>query len=205
MDIGYSDMTEQTVIWDNDMSVQAEVSDGGVVEQNEYTDNAEGKRKKAPKKDRSNAKYSETDFLGLPRAEQLKLAEKYWNGTVADFDDGTFQFSYTHFGEVCKRIGFRKGIVDTMPERAPVLSGTPQKGSTIYIDHGRRESATKKLTLSNETIEKMDLLLGDKLSNIEKSKVIDAIISQAFDEKLAAQKAGQFGVAYRPMEEERLL
>ena len=161
-------------------------------------------KRRATKKDRSNAKYSEADFMGFPRAEQLALAEKYWNGPVDEFDDGTFQFSYTHFANLCQKLGFRKGIVDTMPEDVALDNIAPS--SIIYIDHGRRElTEVKKLTFSKSTIDKMEQLLGDKLSNVEKSKVIDEIFSQVLDQKLKDKKAGQFGVAYRPHDEERLM
>ena len=161
-------------------------------------------KKRSQRIDRSNAKYSEEDFMKLPRKEQLELAEKYWNGPVADFDDGTFQFSYTHFANLCQKLGFRKGIVDTMPEGE--ASDPVAPSSIIYIEHGRREETeVKKLTLSKSTIDKIDQLLGDKLSNVEKSKVTDEILSQALDQKLADKRVGQFGVAYRPLAEERIM
>ena len=163
-------------------------------------------RSRAAKKDRSGGKYSEEAFLALPRSEQLALAERYWNGPVATFDDGTFQFSYTHFGKICEQIGFRKGIVDTRPEIKLPDKEETEPSAIIYIDHGRREETiVKKLTLSKETEEKISRLLGDRLSNIEKSKVVDVILSQALDRCLVEQKAGLFGVAYRPTEEERLI
>ena len=164
----------------------------------------EEKKTRAPKKDRSNNRYSEEDFLGLSRKEQLALAEKYWNGPVSDFDDGTFRFSYAHFGKLCERIGFRKGIVDTMPEEEKVSIGKTEN-NTMYIDHGKRESVTKKMTFSVTTIEKIDKLLGADLPNIVKSKIVDAILDQALEKKLNDQKAGRFTVAYRPVEEERIL
>lgn len=163
-----------------------------------------GKKKKSRKIDRSGCKYSEKDFLQMPRAEQLVLAEKYWNGPVADFDDGTFQFSSTHFATLCQKIGFRKGVVDTLPENA--TSDQENTSSVIYIDHGRREATeVKKFTLAKGTIEKMDQLLGDTLSNVERSKVIDAILVEALEQKLAEQRAGMFKVVYRPLDEERIL
>ena len=188
MDFSNTYMSEELNVTDTDMEQETEDS-----------------KKRASKIDRSSAKYSEDDFMKLPRAEQLGLAEKYWNGPVADFDDGTFQFSYTHFANLCQKLGFRKGIVDTMPEgEFPDPEVAPS--SIVYIEHGKREETeVKKLTLDKCTIEKIDKLLGDKLSNVEKSKVIDAILSQALDKKLADKRVGQFGVAYRPLAEERLL
>ena len=139
--------------------------------------------------------------MALPRAEQHALAEKYWTGHVTDYDrDQMFQFSYSHLAELCKRLGFRKGIVD---DRAGEV---PQEENIIYIDHGKRvETVEKKITLSQETEKMLDELLGNKLSNIERSKVIDAIFRQALVPLLKDKEEGRFGVAYRPTEEERLL
>ncbi|MCI5857083.1 MAG: hypothetical protein MR016_06925, partial [Agathobacter sp.] len=135
----------------------------------------ENDKKQRNRIDRSTHKYSEEAFLRLPRAEQLALAEKYWNGPVDHYDDERmFQFSYSHLAELCKRIGFRKGVV---VDRADEV---PQEENIIYIDHGKRsETVEKKITLSQETEKMLDELLGNKLSNIERSKVIDAIFRQA--------------------------
>lgn len=160
------------------------------------------KAPRAHRKDRSNGKYSETDFLNLPREEQLKLAEHYWMGRTEDFDDGTFQFSYTHFAELCKMLGFRKGVVDELKSNNNCTSLKKK----IYIEHGRREETdVKKLTLSVSTINNLDMLLGNRLSNIEKSKVMDIIIAEKVDELLKIKKEGEFSVAYRRCEEERLI
>lgn len=187
----------------NDSYVYEEnnITDTNEVEQIENLDqDADESKKRTARVDRSNAKYSAEDFMALPRAEQLALAEKYWNGKVENYDDGTFQFSYSHLAKLCQDLGFRKGIVDTMPE------GAVDPSSIIYIEHGRRvETEVKKLTLSKSTIDKIDELLGDKLSNVEKSKVIDEILSQALEQRLADKRVGQFGVAYRPLEEERII
>ena len=186
---------------DSYMYEENNITDTNEAEQIENLDqDADESKKRTARIDRSNAKYSAEDFMALPRAEQLELAEKYWNGKVENYDDGTFQFSYSHLAKLCQELGFRKGIVDTMPEGATVPS------SIIYIEHGRRtETEVKKLTLSKSTIDKIDELLGDKLSNVEKSKVIDEILSQALEQKLADKRVGQFGVAYRPLEEERII
>lgn len=163
------------------------------------------KKKRCKCKDRSNSRYSMDDFMKLPRAEQLELAEKYWNGPVADFDDGTFQFSYTHFANLCQKLGFKKGIVDTIPKgEAQVSEVAPS--SIVYIEHGKRgETVEKKFTLAKTTVDKIDQLLGDQLSNIERSKVIDALLSQVLDQRLSEKSKGQFGVAYRSVEEKRLI
>jgi hypothetical protein len=182
--------SRQTISTDTNLSVEKDSSFGL----------KEEKRKRASKKDRSNGKYSQEDFLNLPRVEQYALAEKYWNGPVADFDDGTFQFSSTQFAKLCEKLGFRKGIVDTLAEES--LSDSQD---TLYIDRGRRgETVEKKYTLSKETVVKMDELLGS-LGNMEKSKVLDLLLSQMLDEKLEAKRAGHFHVVYKASAEEILM
>ncbi len=92
----------------------------------------EKSKKKETKIDRSNAKYSEKYFLeSLSREEQHELAEKYWNGPVANYDDGTFQFSYAHFADICKKLGFRKGIVDTLVSSTSAEAIKPKSESII--------------------------------------------------------------------------
>lgn len=154
-------------------------------------------KKKSSRIDRSNAKYSEEDFLKLPRKKQLQLAETYLlNMKSEDFDDGTFQFSRSHFASICERIGFKKGFIDA--------NGSQEE--KLYIDHRKRkETIIKKITLSKKTVEKIDKLLGDNLSKVEKSKIIDLLLEQIIDEKLALKEAGKFKVAYRPTDEERLI
>ena len=160
------------------------------------------KKKRSKCKDRSNSRYSMEDFMRLPRHDQLALAEKYWMGRTECFDDGTFQFSYTCFGNLCKQLGFRKGIVDTRSEEAAIEN----TNSVVYINHGKRgETVEKKFTLAKTTVDKIDQLLGDQLSNIERSKVIDALLSQVLDQRLSEKSKGKFGVAYRSVEEKRLI
>ncbi len=164
----------------------------------------EGK-KRAAKVDRSLNKYSEEEFRALPREEQLRLANIHWMDSKGYDDSKMFQFSYTHFSNICKELGFLKGVIDTREGKAP----EPHKvasDSIIYIEHGKRkETEVKKLTFAKDTVDKIDQLLGDKLSNVERSKVIDAILSQALDNKLADKRVGQFSVTYRPVAEKRLL
>jgi hypothetical protein len=187
---------------------QTENEDSAVAPQTESKDTVEGERKqRAARKDRSDAKYSEDDFRAFPRSKQHELAEQYWNGKTEDFDDGTFQFSYTHFAKICTDLGFRKGIVDTMPEKqAAEEQESGASGSIIYIDHGKRAgSVTKKMTISEETDKKIEELLGKSLSNVEKSKVLDAILTEAIEDRLIDKRAGRFEVFYRPTDGERLL
>lgn len=162
------------------------------------------KSKKATKIDRSKAKYSEAEFRSLSPEEQYALASKYWNGPVADFDDGTFQFSYSHFADICRSLGLRKGIIQS--KEAEKKRNASEVKKTIWIEHGkRRETAVKKITLSTETIEMMDRLLGDGLSNIERSKVIDIILTEALRKCLKDKAEGRFQILYRPVDAQRLL
>lgn len=64
-------------------------------------------------KDRSNAKYSERDFLKLPEEIQLMLAHEYLLRPTKDFDDGTFRFSRAKFYRLCKKLGFGKTYANT--------------------------------------------------------------------------------------------
>ncbi len=163
------------------------------------------KKKRAAKKDRSNSKYSEKDYMAMPRNEQLLLAREFLGRPCSDFDDGTFCFSRTHLSDLIKDLGFETGVYDPQIEEARtglIDSG----GSHIYIEHGRRkESVIKKLTLSMDTVNMMEELLDKRLSNIEKSKVIDEILHRALETLLRDKKANRFSVSYRPIAEERLI
>ncbi len=165
------------------------------------TETEESKMKKAPKKDRSGGKYSEEAFLALPREKQFELAQMYWGGKGKNFEDGTFKFSQTQFVRLCQKLGFEKGIIDTKSNEASY--------NVIYLERGRRtETLERKFTLNKETNELIDEYLSSgpiQLSNMEKSKITDAIINKAFTEMLTAQRNGQTTVAYRPVGVERLL
>ena len=162
------------------------------------------KKKRAPRKDRSQAKYSEHDFLRMPRNEQLRLAEQYWNGPVDKYDDGTFQFSYTHFGTLCKQLGFRKGVVDANASATEALASHATASETIYIDRISRETQEKKMTLSVSTVQKIDAIT-EGLGNITKSRVIDAIIERAMDDVITRLDEGTLEVCYKPIKEKRIL
>lgn len=155
-------------------------------------------KKKKGKIDRTNAKYSETDFLKMQRSQQLQLARKYQMSPVANYDDGTFTFSYSHFAVLCDRLGFAKSVIDTQADGI-------KDGTTILIDRGRRaETIIKKITLDINTINKISQLIGD-LSNIEQSKIIDVILSQACDKLLADKAAGKLEISYRATDKTRLV
>jgi hypothetical protein len=58
--------------------------------------------------------YSEENFKQLSRAEQLELANIHWMDSKGYDDSHMFQFSYTHFSNLCKKLGFEKGVIDTI-------------------------------------------------------------------------------------------
>ncbi len=171
---------------------------------NNYSDSPVDVGQEAEKRkvtvDRSHHRYSEEDFRHLPREEQLRLANVHWMDSKGYDKSGMFQFSYTHFSNICKDLGFEKGVLDTKKD-----TDFPKKGSCIFIDHGRREETeVKKLTLSKSTVCKMDQLL-EGLSNIEKSKVLDVLLEKLLDEKLQDKAMGMFSVFYRPQKEQQIL
>lgn len=196
MDDGYTYINDIKTVTDVAMGVRENNQD--LKTENEINPK---KKKRAQNKDRSDGELSEADFMALSRTEQLNLAEKYWNGRTDTYDkDKKFKFSYTHLGTLCERLGFRKGIVDMKKDGV--------KESKLYIEHGRREKTVeKKVTFSEKTISKFNDLLGkdNKLSNIEKSKILDVILLEALEGKLAAKNAGAFSVAYKPVKEEVLI
>lgn len=148
--------------------------------------------------------YSKEDFLGLSRKEQKKLAEKYWNGSGGSIrfkEDGMFQFSYTLFSKLCEQLQFRRGIIDDLEAEE---THVPCK--TIWIDRGkRRDTEIKKLTFSKSTVQKMERFLGKNLTAMERSKVMDALISETLDQAIEDRAAGRLTVEYSPTERQRLL
>lgn len=154
------------------------------------------KKKKSKRIDRKKNKYSEAAFLKLPRDEQLALANQYGLSTKAFEDSRLFQFSYSHFTDILASLGFKKGMVDTHQY---------DHYRIYFIDHGKRpETIEKKITLTKSTNDKLNQLLAP-LSNIEKSKAIDAILSETLDTLLDANKKDLFHVTYNATGQERLI
>jgi hypothetical protein len=154
------------------------------------------KKKKSKRIDRKKNKYSEAAFLNLARDEQLVLANQYGLSTKAFEDSRLFQFSYSHFTDLLVSLGFKKGMVDTRKS---------YNYHCYYIYHGKRlQTVEKKITLTKSTNDKLNQLLAP-LSNIEKSKAIDAILDETLDTLLEANKKDLFHVIYNPTEQERLI
>ena len=166
---------------------------------NEYT--------RSSKKDRSANRYTEEEFLTLPRSQQLELANIWWMDSKGFDEGGMFQFSYTHFAEICKKLGFKKGVIDTGQYAKSGTSKAVKQEDILWIERGRRvDTVEKKMTLTVDTFKKYDELIGSQnLTNIEKSKIFEAIINAALDECLKKKERGDFIVGYRATKAEQLL
>lgn len=151
-------------------------------------------------------KYSQDDFRNLSEEEQVFLLNKYLFETESKhFEDGTFQFSRTTLTKLAEELGYKKSYIRTDSSLSNV-SYKKHLDNVIYIDRGRREqSIEKKITLSQSTNDKLNQLLGSTLSNIEKSKTLDAILEKAIDDLLLKKQDGSFGISYRQTEAKRIL
>lgn len=153
----------------------------------------EQKRSRQKRKDRSSGIYSEEAFKALPRQMQLKLAQKYLMQPTEQFDDGTFQFSYSHFVNVCKEISIVKGVVDARRME--------DEDMLIILEHGTRaETVMKQFTFEKETMELLDEVFKNskkKVGNIEKSKVLNLILKKALKEVVKAKEEGHLIISYR--------
>lgn len=151
-------------------------------------------------------KYSQDDFRNLSEAEQVTLLNKYLIDVPSEkFEDGTFKFSRTTLAKLAEELGYKRSYIRTDSSLSNASFEKPLD-NIIYIDRGRREqSIEKKITLSRSTNDKLNQLLGNTLSNIEKSKAIDAILEKAIDDLLLKKQDGSFGISYRRTEAKRLL
>ena len=141
---------------------------------------------------------NQSAFRALPREKQFKYALEYLNKRDKDFDDGTFAFSVTTFKNICNELGFVKVVTDT---RATV-SDEQQSAHVIQLSRSKREhTVEKKLRLSADTVELMASAVTDKMTNEEKSKVIDIIIHEAFERVAKERAAGQLRIEYKEKKE----
>jgi hypothetical protein len=87
-------------------------------------------KKRRPAKDRSNGRYSQSDFMELSLAERLKLANYYMFCPSADFDDGTFRYSRRTFLRLWKECGIEKRAVY-------IYANSPEEKeiNSFYIKH----------------------------------------------------------------------
>lgn len=178
-------------------------------DQSDLPDTEEGgtKKKRSARKDRSMNTYSLEGFFSLPLDRQIELATKYGYSSTEFEASDLFQFAYSVFIKSLSEHGFERSYVYTGPSNEAASSGDDMK--RIYIDHGKRgETIEKKVTLSATTNEKLNRLLDSPehpLSNSERSKALDAILSSALDGFLSLKEQGKFRLAYRPQEEEWLI
>ena len=141
---------------------------------------------------------NQSTFRSLPREQQFEYAREYLNKKDKDFDDGTFAFSVTTFKNICNELGFVKVVTDTRATAADAQ----QSAHVIELSRSKREhTVEKKLRLSTDTVELMSSVVTDKMTNEEKSKVLDIIIHEAF-ERVAKERAdGKLHIEYKEKRE----
>ena len=141
---------------------------------------------------------NQSTFRSLPREQQFEYALEYLNKRDRDFDDGTFSFSVTTFKKLCDELGFVKVVTDTRATSADAQ----QSAHVIELSRSKREhTVEKKLRLSADTVELMASAVTDKMTNEEKSKVIDIIIREAFAKVASEREAGTLRIEYKEKQE----
>ena len=141
---------------------------------------------------------TQSTFRSLAREQQFEYAKEYLNKRDKDFDDGTFSFSVTTFKKLCDELGFMKIVTDTRAN----ISDEQQSAHVIQLSRRKREhTVEKKLRLSADTVELMSSVVTDKMTNEEKSKVIDIIIREAFERVANERAAGQLKIEYKEKQE----
>lgn len=141
---------------------------------------------------------TQSAFRSLSRYEQFEYAKTYLNKRDKDFDDGTFAFSVTTFKNICNELGFVKVVTDTRATAADAQ----QSAHVIELSRSKREhTVEKKLRLSTDTVELMTSAVTDKMTNEEKSKVIDIIIHEAFERVAKERAEGKLRIEYKEKQE----
>lgn len=171
---------------------------GGCSEASGYMDKSIGvdgeKHRGGWSKKKRTTGITQSAFRSLSRSEQFEYAKKYLNMRDKDFDDGTFSFSVTTFKKLCDELGFMKIVTDTRATG----SDEQQSAHVIELSRSKREhTVEKKLRLSTDTVELMASAVTDKMTNEEKSKVIDIIISEAFAKVASEREAGNLKIEYK--------
>ena len=149
------------------------------------------------KKERKKGAISQDQFREMNWHERLELVKRYQNVKDKDFDDGTFAFSVTTFKNLCNELHIDKCIVD-MEHQTIAENTESHDDNVITISREKRENVKEKtFTLSSSTLALIDELFSDvKITNEERSKIIDSIISDAFSNALTAKRDGRFSVEY---------
>ena len=156
------------------------------------------------KKERKKGAISQDQFRSMGWQERLELVKHYQNVKDKDFDDGTFAFSVTTFKNLCAELHLNKCIVDM--EHQTITEKTDSHDdntNVITISREKRENVKEKtFTLSSSTLALINELLSDvKITNEERSKIIDSIITDAFSNALTAKRDGRFSVEYAEKQE----
>lgn len=157
------------------------------------------------KKERKKGSISQYQFRTMDWHERLELVKRYQNVKDKDFDDGTFAFSVTTFKNLCNELHLDKCIVDmehqTITEKNK--SYKDDNATVITISREKRENVREKtFTLSSSTLALIDELFSDvKITNEERSKIIDSVITDAFSNALTAKRDGRFSVEYAEKQE----
>ena len=127
-----------------------------------------------------------------------------------------YGFKWTDMQTIAKS----RGYINTNPgTRQPhyvldherlIESPVSRSFEPIHIQHGRRdvEMVTRKYTFTKELVDLMDDFFnsGNKaLGNIEKSKILEQILFDRFQELINAKEQGEVTVIYDPVEEEIVL
>ena len=154
------------------------------------------------KKERKKGAISQDQFRAMGWQERLELVKRYQNVKDKDFDDGTFAFSVTTFKNLCAELHIDKCIVD-MEHQTIADKTESHDDNVITISREKRENVREKtFTLSSSTLAIIDELFADvKITNEERSKIIDSIISDAFSNALNAKRDGRFSVEYAEKQE----
>ena len=157
------------------------------------------------KKERKKGAISQDQFRTMDWHERLELVKRYQNVKDKDFDDGTFAFSVTTFKNLCAELHLDKCIVDmehqTITEKK--IESNHDDNAIITISREKRENVREKtFTLSSSTLALIDELFSDvKITNEERSKIIDSVITDAFSNALTAKRDGRLSVEYAEKKE----
>lgn len=157
------------------------------------------------KKERKKGAISQDQFRLMDWHERLELVKRYQNVKDKDFDDGTFAFSVTTFKNLCAELHIDKCIVDMEHQTITEKTDSHELDDTtvITISREKRENVREKtFTLSSSTLALIDELFADvKITNEERSKIIDSVIADAFSNALTAKRDGRLSVEYAEKQE----
>lgn len=179
--------------------------------------------KRSPRIDRSGGEMSESDVRAMASNDREGLRElfqTYLYGIASkDFDDtNKFQFSRTKLMSLMNELDFEavgsgrkktvidrrgKSGADSFESRERETEETEEQ--IIRIERGhRKDTKERKFAFPSDLTDELDELLED-LSNQEKSKVIEQILTPQVHKLLMLKREGKFHVEYVPEEAKRLI